>query len=354
MDIKEIRKKIDELDQQILKLLNERASCAMEIGKMKASTAAPTYAPERELQVMEQVRRENHGPLDDQAVQAVFREIISASRALEKPLVVAYWGPPGSNTHIASVQKFGYSTEFVPVDTITDIFSEVEHRRANYGVTPVENSTEGVINHTLDMFAQSELRICSEIFVNISHNLLSTQDDLSGIKKIYSQPQPTGQCRNWLRANAPEAQIVEVSTTARAAMLAAEDPASAAIASKLSAELYGLKVLYEGIEDNPHNRTRFLIVGHTKPAPSGRDKTSIVFSVPHRAGALFRALSVFEEEKINMTMIESRPTKQMPWEYVFFVDIQGHEKDEVVGRALRKLSEQALFVRVLGSYPEAE
>lgn len=354
MDIKDIRKKIDELDQQILKLLNERAACALEIGKMKASKSEHTYAPERELQVIGQVLEENHGPLDDQAVGAVFREIISASRALEKPLVVAYWGPPGSNTHIASVQKFGSSTEFISVDTISDIFAEVERRRADYGVTPVENSTEGVISHTLDMFIQSELRICSEIFVNISHNLLSAQEDLNDIKRIYSQPQPTAQCRNWLRANAPQAQIVEVSTTAKAAMLAAEDSTSAAIASKLSAQLYGLKILQEGIEDSPHNRTRFLIIGRTKPAQSGRDKTSMVFSVPHRAGALYRALSVFEKEKINLTMIESRPTKQMPWEYIFFVDIQGHEKDEVVQSALDKLSEETLFLRVLGSYPEAE
>jgi len=354
MDIKEIRKRIDKLDQEILRLLNERASYALEIGKLKGQNSEPVYAPERELQVLGQVLKENHGPLDDEAVTAIFREIISASRALEKPLTVAYWGPPGSNTHIASVQKFGLSTKLVSVDTITDVFSEVEHRRANYGVTPVENSTEGVISHTLDMFVQSELRICSEIFVNVSHHLLSTQDSLDRVKRIYSQPQPTAQCRNWLRANAPNVQIVEVSTTAKAAMLAAEDPSSAAIASKLSAELYGLKVLYEAIEDNPHNRTRFLVIGHTKPAPSGKDKTSIVFSVPHKAGALYRALSVFEQERINMTMIESRPTKQMPWEYIFFVDVQGHEKDEAVGRALAKLGEQALFVRVLGSYPEAE
>jgi len=354
MEIKEIRKRIDEIDQRLLGLLNERAECALEIGRMKSDNSAPIYAPEREMQVIKQVLDRNHGPLDDQAVSAVFREIISACRALEKPVVVAYWGPPGSNTHIASVQKFGSSTQFISVDTITDVFSEVEHRRADYGITPVENSTEGVISHTLDMFLQSELRICSEVFVNISHNLLSLQDDLSGVKRIYSQPQPTAQCRNWLRAHAAGIQIVEVSTTAKAAMLAAEDPTSAAIGSKLAAQLYGLKILYEGIEDSPHNRTRFLVVGHTKPAPSGKDKTSIVFSVPHRAGSLYRALSVFEQAGINLTMIESRPTKQMPWEYIFFVDLQGHEKDEVVQGALRRLEEQALFVRVLGSYPEAE
>lgn len=354
MDISEIRKKIDQIDQQILEMLNVRAQCALDIGQMKDNDSSPVYAPGREMQVLQQVLKHNHGPLDDNAVTAIFREIVSASRALERPMTVAYWGPPGSNTHIASIQKFGHSTDFMAVDTLTDLFSSVETKKANYGVVPVENSTEGVISHTLDLFFTSDLKVCSEVFIQISHNLLSKCEDLSQIKKVYSQPQPTAQCRNWLRNNLPNVQIIEMSTTARAAMAAAEDPSSAAIATKLSAELYGLQVVREGIEDSPHNRTRFLIVGYTKPAPSGKDKTSILFSVPHKAGALYRALSVFETEGINLTMIESRPTKQMPWEYNFFIDFQGHEKDDQVRIALDLLREQALFVRVLGSYPEAE
>jgi len=250
--------------------------------------------------------------------------------------------------------KFGDSTDFVSGNTIPDVFSAVEHGETNYGVVPVENSTEGIVSHTLDMFLLSDLRICAEIYAPISHNLLSAGTDIEQIKRVYSMPQAIAQCRNWLAAHLPGVEILEVSSTAKGAKMCEGYPTSAAIASSLAAREYGLNIIADGIEDNPHNRTRFLVIGYSKPEPSGKDKTSVVFSVPNKSGALYHALTVFESEGINLTMIESRPTKQMPWEYIFFVDCQAHEKQENMQRALAKLSEQALFVRVLGSYPEAE
>lgn len=354
MNIEDIRAEIDRIDKGLVNLINRRAECAMEIGKHKEKNSESIFAPEREAQVLSKVLEQNSGPLADKSIAAIYREIISACRAFEKPITVAYLGPAGSYTHIASIQRFGDSTEFEPVDTIPDVFNMVERKEANYGVIPVENSTEGIVSHTLDMFLLSDLRIIAEIFALISHNLLSTGTDITQIKRVYSMPQAIAQCRNWLRMHLPGVEVLEVSSTAKGAKMCQGYPSSAAVASSLAAREYGLNVVAEAIEDNPHNRTRFLVVGYSKPNPSGRDKTSIVFSVPHKSGSLYRALSIFDEEGINMTMIESRPTKQMPWEYVFFIDVQGHEKDEAVRRALSKLAEQALFVRVLGSYPEAE
>ncbi len=354
MTIEDIRKEIDRIDRELVSLLNSRAECALEVGKLKESRTESIYAPERELQVLARVLSHNSGPLSDKTISAIYREIISACRALEKPISVSYLGPAGSYTHIASIQRFGDSTEFAPADTIPDVFNTVERKDANYGVVPVENSTEGIVSHTLDMFLLSDLRICAEIYAPISHNLLSAGDDIANIKRVYSMPQAIAQCRNWLRMQLPGVEILEVSSTAKAALLCQGFPSSAAVASSLAAREYDLNIIAEGIEDNPHNRTRFLVIGYSKPNQSGKDKTSIVFSVPHRSGSLYKALSIFDSEKINMTMIESRPTKQMPWEYVFFIDIHGHEKDEAVQQALAKLGEEALFVRVLGSYPEAE
>ena len=354
MNINDMRKEIDAIDQQVLDLLNKRAEMALEIGKHKQKTNRSYFAPERERQVLNKLTSANNGPLPNSAVRAIYREIVSASRALEKPLTVAYWGPPATNTHMASIQEFGSSCTFVPMDGIPDVFSEVERERADYGVIPIENSTEGVINHTLDTFLTTGMKICSEVYLPITHNLLSLAESMSEVKRVYSIPTATAQCRTWLQTHLPNVEIVDVSTTAKGAQLCAEDPTSAAIATSLAAEVYGVGLLAEHIEDNPQNRTRFLIVGYNEPQPSGKDKTSIMFSVAHKAGSLFRAMSAFEKYDINLTMIESRPTKLTPWEYVFFVDVQGHIKDVAVQKALAALSEQALFVTVLGSYPEAE
>lgn len=354
MNIEDIRNQIDSIDKQLVELINKRAECAQEVGKLKETKTASIFAPEREVQVLAKVLAGNAGPLADKTIAAIYREIISACRALEKPITVAYFGSPGSYTHMASIQRFGDSTEFTSVETIPDVFDEVERKDANYGVVPVENSTEGIVSHTLDMFLLSDLRIVAEIFAPISHNLLSAGDDLSKIKRVYSMPQAIAQCRGWLRMHLPGVETIEVSSTSKAARMCEGYPSSAAIASSLAAREYKLNTLADAIEDNPHNRTRFLVVGYSKPNPSGKDKTSIVFSVPHKSGSLYKVLSIFDREGINMTMIESRPTKQMPWEYVFFLDIQGHEKDEHVQKAIAELSEQVLFMRVLGSYPEAE
>ncbi|MHB1455428.1 MAG: prephenate dehydratase [Armatimonadota bacterium] len=354
MDIGELREEIDHIDRQILELLNKRARMAREIGMLKQRTAKNTYIPERESQVFAKLTSANRGPLPDQSIRAIYREIISASRALEQPFTIAYWGPPATNTHMASIRKFGSACSFVPQATIPDVFGEVEKERADYGVVPIENSTEGVINHTLDTFLTSKLKICSEIYLPITHYLLSMADNLSDITRVYSIPTAAAQCRDWLRANLPNAEIVDVSTTAKGAQLCANELTSAAIATSLAAEVYDLKFLAEHIEDNPQNRTRFLVVGNSEPAPSGKDKTSIMFSVQHKAGSLFRAMSVFDKYDINLTMIESRPTKLTPWEYVFFIDCQGHVKDQPMQKALNALQEHTLFVTVLGSYPEAE
>jgi len=354
MDIHKLREEIDQIDREVLELLNKRARIAREIGMHKQRAKKTLFVPERESQVLGKLVSANKGPLSDAAVRAVYREIISASRALEEPITITYWGPPATNTHMASIQKFGSSCNFIPLDTIPDVFSEVEKGRANYGVVPIENSTEGVINHTLDTFLTSNLKICSEIYLPITHNLLSQAAKLAEIKRVYSIPTAVAQCRNWLHANLPHVEIVDVSTTAKGAQLCVEEPTSAAIATSLAAEMYGLDVLAERIEDNPQNRTRFLVVGYIEPTPSGKDKTSVMFSVQHKAGALFRAMSVFEKYDINLTMIESRPTKLTPWEYVFFIDCQGHAKDQPIQKALAALKEHTLFVTVLGSYPEAE
>ncbi|OFX17202.1 MAG: chorismate mutase [Armatimonadetes bacterium RBG_16_58_9] len=354
MNIPDLRKKIDSIDAELVEMINQRAECALEIGRMKEKGTKSIFAPEREKQVLSGVLKNNRGPLSDGSMSAIFREVISACRALEKPITVSYLGPAGTYTHIASILKFGESTDFLPANTIPDVFSAVEHKEANYGVVPVENSTEGIVNHTLDMFLLSDLRICAEIYARISHALLSCGTDVSRIKRVYSRAEAIAQCRNWLSAHLPQVEIIEVSSTTKAAKMCEGYPTSAAVASSLAAKEYGLNIIAQGIEDNPHNRTRFLVVGYSKPEPSGKDKMSVVFSVPHKAGSLYHALKVFDSEGINLSMIESRPTKQMPWEYVFFVDCQGHEKDESVQKALSHLSEMAMFVRVLGSYPEAE
>ena len=354
MEIPDIRQKIDEIDASILELLNERARLVVRIGQIKEASASSVFDPKREIDVLKRILQRNEGPLPPESVRSIYREIISCMRSLEKPLTVAYWGPPATNTHLASIRKFGSSTEFTPQDTITDVFGEVQRGRADFGVVPIENSIEGIVNHTLDMFLRSDLKICSEVYLQISHCLLSKCETLADVKRIYSIPVATAQCRRWLTANMRQIEMIDASTTAKAAMQAADDPGSAAIASEVAAEVYGLNVLADHIEDNPANRTRFLVVGHVEPRPSGKDKTSMVFSVPHQAGSLFKALSIFNDCQINLTLIESRPTKLLPWEYVFYVDAQGHVSEPAMAEAVERLKAIASFVTVLGSYPEAE
>jgi chorismate mutase/prephenate dehydratase len=356
MDIEQLRQEIDTLDREIVARLNRRAELARQIGALKADQQTATFAPGREEQVLARARQSNEGPLPVAAIEAIYREIISACRALERPLTIVYWGPPGSNTHLAALGRFGRQAHLVPVEGVAAVFAEVEREAADYGVVPVENSTEGIVTWTFDSFLDSTLQICAEMYVPIRHHLLSTARSLEEVTRIYTMPQATAQCRRWLERLPGEIERVEVTTTARAAERAAAEPGTAAIANSVAAEIYGLNVLAEGIEDSPRNRTRFLVLGRTPTPPTGRDKTSLLFSVRHEAGELIRALAAFEKYDLNLTLIESRPTKQNPWEYVFFVDLIGHVEDPAnvaVRRALELFRQRTLFVKLLGSYPEA-
>ena len=358
--ISDLRRHIDEVDIQILDLVNRRANLAQQIGHRKAAESGqdepprPIYVPEREKAVFQRLLDRNRGPLDNNAVRSIYREIISACRALEKPLRVAYYGPPATYTHMAAMLKFGGSTQFVPQRVIREVIQAVETGQADYGVVPVENSTAGVVESTLDVFAGTDVKVCSEIYVPIHHNLLSKAQRLDSIERLYTHPQATAQCRGWLSVHMPHAEIIEATSTAQGATQAAQDPTAGTIASRAAADEYGLNILSENIEDNPRNRTRFLVVGMNRPERTGHDKTSLMLSVKHESGALYRALSAFDRHAINMTMIESRPTKQTPWEYLFFIDVQGYATDLPLAAAIAELEAHSLFVRILGSYPEAE
>jgi chorismate mutase/prephenate dehydratase len=355
MEINKLRNKVDSIDSQVLKLLNDRARVILGIGKLKAKTNGAIYVPEREKEVYKKIAAKNPGPLSAESLKAIYREIMSSSFELERPLVIAYLGPECTFTHLASLKKFGSSVTYKACATITDIFNEVEKGMADYGVVPIENSIEGAVNHTLDMFIDSDLKICSEIYLEISHNLLSKGVDKKKIKKVYSKAEVFGQCRIWLESNLPGAELIEASSTSKAAQIAVrEGTSSACIASALAARKYGLKILYKSIQDNAHNVTRFLVIGKYDAMPTRDDKMSVMFSVKDRAGALHDMLVPFKKYKINMTKIESRPSKVRAWEYYFFVDLKGHCKDPKVKKALDELEMQASFVKMLGSYPAEE
>jgi chorismate mutase/prephenate dehydratase len=354
MNLNDLRKEIDRIDEEILALLNHRARLAQEIGHHKTRSRALHYTPERETAVFKRLTGHNKGPLGPEAVRAIYREIISACLALETPLGVAYLGPPGTFSNQAAILKFGSSANLSPMDSIPEIFTAVERGGSDYGVVPVENSLAGVIPETLDTFMQTNLRIVSEVFVPIAHNLATRSATLEEITRVYSHPQPVAQCRQWLRAHLPNVEIIEVSSTSRSAELASQEESSAALSPALAAERAGLPILVAHTEDNPSNRTRFLVLGYNEPEPTGRDKTSVMFSVHNRSGELFRAMAAFEKYDVNMTMIESRPARVHNWDYIFYIDVQGHFRDANVAKAISQLREHALFVTVLGSYPAAE
>ena len=352
-ELKPLRRKIDQVDQKILNLLNERTGIVLTIGKIKQKNHEEVFAPQREKVLLEQLIKKNKGPFPAHALQSVFREILSASRSIQSPVKVAYLGPEGTFTHLASRKYFGHSTELVPEGTIAKVFQAVESDLSDYGVVPIENSTEGVVGATLDVFQDSSLKIIGELVLPVSHHLLSQAVGLKAIQRIYSHPQAVAQCRNWLDQNLPNIPVVEVESTAKAAERAAEDPGSAAIAGEQAVELYRLKNLKKHIEDNPNNRTRFLILGKKNPEPSGRDKTSILFSVKDEVGVLYKMLEPFSRERINLTKIESRPLKKKAWEYIFFLDVDGHFQEKKMRKAIRLLDQRCVFLKVLGSYPKA-
>ncbi len=353
MSIVEHRKAIDRIDRQLVRLLNERARLAQEIGALKRRQGEEIYAPHRESAVLRRISRLNRGPLPDENLRAIYREIMSSALAVEKPMTIAYLGPEATFTHQAALQRFGTSLHYVPLKTIADVFNEVARRRADFGVVPVENSTEGVVTHTLDMFMDSDLKIVAQIVMPISQCLMS-KAPRSRIRRLYIHPQSLAQCREWLRKNLPEVELIETSSNARSAELAAREKNAAAIAGLLAAEKYGLPVLEHNVQDNADNATRFLVLGRQCPPPSGRDRTSLMFCIADRPGALHGAIAPFRKYRINMTKIESRPSKKKAWQYYFFVDCDGHAADPKVARALEELGRHCMFVKVLGSYPNTE
>ncbi len=351
--LNELRKKVDALDEKILDALNQRAELALEIGQIKMKENKTFHAPSREIEVLERLEKKNQGPFPNEALRSVYREIMSASLALEEPVKVAYLGPEATFSHLACMRSYGGSARYVPVKSISEVFEAVERGHVHYGVVPIENSTEGGVSYTLDMFLESDLKITSEILLEISLHLMSISGEMDRVRKVYSFPQPTGQCRNWIQKHLSHIPVMDVESTARAAQLAAEDPDAAAIASEAAVKIYGLKTIQNRIEDNVQNYTRFLSVSREMVPRTGYDKTSILFSFKNRPGALFNVLRPFADHGINLTKIESRPTKKKAWEYVFYVDMEGHVEDPEVKEALQALQDECFFLKVLGSYPRA-
>lgn len=352
MSLDELRKKIDRIDQQLVQLLNERAKVVVEIGKLKSQTERPVYAPDREKQVMEKVIKANQGPLPDRTIKAIWRELMSGSFILEKPLRIGYLGPQGSFSHAAAMLKFGQSVEYEPLTNIAAIFEEVSRGHCDLGVVPVENTAGGGVIETLDALIDSTVKICAEVLVAVHHCLLANCP-ADRIRKIYSKPEVFAQCQKWLSSTFKEAQTIAVASTAKAAQMAAEEPEAAAIGSRVAAELYGLQVVFENIEDMANNVTRFLVIAKEDSRPTGEDKTAILFTTAHKAGALADVLDVFRRYQINLTMIQSRPSKRREWEYYFFADLLGHRQDPPVQKGLEEARKHCLQLSVLGSFPRA-
>lgn len=350
MELKALRSQIDKIDAAIIASLNRRAKITLDIAALKQKRGSSIYAPDREREVLDKARRINKGPLAQKAIDAIYREIMSAGLSLEKPLVIAYLGPQATFTHLAALKRFGSQVSYLACNSINDVFLQVERQNADYGVVPIENSVEGAVTHTMDMLVDSDLKICSQIILDVSHNLLSKYPK-GQIKAVYSNPQVFGQCRIWLQENLPLAEKIEVSSTTRAAQIASKQKNSACIASLLAAKVYGLKIIARDIEDSPHNITRFLVVGNTEAGKTGHDKTSVIFSIKDKVGALHDMLLPFKKYAINLTKIESRPSKKKAWDYYFFVDFNGHQDEPRIKKALAQLEAKCRFLKVLGSYP---
>lgn len=356
-ELSALRIQIDDIDQQIQALINKRAECAQRVADVKQLAAdggeVQYYRPEREAQVLRSVMDRNTGPLPDEDMAKLFREIMSCCLALEKPMKVAFLGPEGTFTHAAALKHFGHFVHVQPMGAIDEVFREVESGQVNYGVVPVENSTEGMVNHTLDSFISSHLFIAGEVKLRIHHHLLSASacDDIKSIKRVYSHQQSLAQCRKWLDANCPQIERVAVSSNAEAARLSKIEPGTVAIAGDMAAERYDLIKCAQNIEDQPDNTTRFLIIGSQVIPASGKDKTSIMVSAKNKPGALYYLLEPFHKENISLTRIETRPSTTGTWSYVFFIDFEGHIDDERVKHVIRQLSPEVVEVKHLGSYP---
>jgi len=350
MSLDPLRKKINSIDDKIVKLLNDRAKASQEIGRIKTENKKSIYSPEREKEVLERLKQLNQGPMTQEGIEAIYREIMSSSLALEKALKIAFLGTDGSFTHMAASKKFGSQVEYVSCSSMQEIFQRVEREDCDYGVAPVENSTEGAVTHTVDLLVDSELKICAQIMLRVSHCLMA-KCNLKDIKNIYSNPQVFGQCRNWLLEHLPEAGQILVSSTTEAAQKAAKQTGCAAIASSLAARVNEIPILAKDIQDFPNNITRFLVLARQDVPPTGKDRTSLVFSIKDKVGALHAMLTPFARNKINMTKIESRPSKKKAWDYYFFVDLEGHREDAHVKKALEELEGMCKYLKIIGSYP---
>jgi chorismate mutase/prephenate dehydratase len=349
--LKPLREQIDAIDAQILDLLNRRARVAQDVGHVKAQTNAPVFRPEREAQILRSVAQRNPGPLDGGDVQTIFREIMSACRALEKRVIVAYLGPAGTFSEQAVYQQFGHAVEGLPCASIDEVFRAAEAGTADFGVVPVENSSEGAVNRTLDLMLQTTLAISGELSIQVHHSLMTASGTMDGVTRICAHSQALAQCQVWLNLNHPNIERQAVASNAEAARLAGEDPTVAAIAGEIAGQKYNLQIVNAHIQDDPHNRTRFAVIGRLHTTPSGNDQTSLVLSVPNKAGAVYNLLAPLAKHGVSMTRFESRPARMGTWEYYFYVDIEGHVQDAKVTEALKELKQNAAFFKVLGSYP---
>ncbi|KFI05514.1 prephenate dehydratase [Massilia sp. BSC265] len=348
-----LREQIDAIDAQILDLLSRRGKIAQQVGHVKAETNAPVFRPEREAQVLRGVAERNPGPLKDRDVQTIFREIMSSCRALEKRVTVAYLGPSGTFSEQAVYQQFGTAIETLPCVSIDEVFRATEAGTADFGVVPVENSSEGAINRTLDLMLATTTVISGEISIPVHHSLMTKTGSMDGVTVVCAHSQALAQCQVWLNLHHPGIERRAVASNAEAAILASQDPTVAAIASEMAGEQYSLGVVQAHIQDDPHNRTRFAVIGSLETGPSGRDHTSIVLAVPNKAGAVYNLLAPLAKHDVSMTRFESRPARIGTWEYYFYVDIEGHVRDAAVARALDELKDNAAFFKVLGSYPQS-
>ncbi|MFH0933174.1 MAG: prephenate dehydratase [Nitrospirota bacterium] len=350
-ELERLRKEIDEIDNKIVELLNKRADVVIDIANTKRNEKAKFYSPEREREILERLTSLSKGSFPNDTLKVIYREILSASLSLEEPLRVACLGPLATYTHLAALRHFGSSASFLPVESIKGVFDAVDSCTAEFGIVPIENSNEGVVSYTLDLFMDYDLKVSAEVMLEISHNLLSKSGNKTKIRKVYSNPQATAQCRQWLESNLPGIPIFESASTAKAAEISSQDHEAAAIASELAAKVYDLHFVEKNIGDSKHNFTRFLVISKEYPQKTGRDKTSIMFSIKDKPGALHDILSPFKKAKINLTKIESRPSKRKAWEYIFFVDMEGHIDDKRVEKAIDNIKDSCLYVKILGSYP---
>ncbi len=352
MNLQDIRKKIDQIDTELLNLLNKRTEMAQEVGKIKKASGQAVFAPEREELLLSQLEKKNKGPIPNHTLRAIYREILSSSRSMQKSLNISYLGPEASYCHQAALERFGSSDTYLPARTIPEIFAMIQRNEADCCVVPIENSIEGGVNATHDALISTDLMICGEIYLHVKH-MLMVSNECKEVKKVYAHPQSLGQCRQWLLKHYPSADLIEVSSNSAGSQKVLEDNTAAAIASQFAARHYGLKVLHQNIQDVARNLTRFLILSRTAPSKSRNDKTSLLFTVSHEVGALSQVLEFFSQNKLNLEKIESRPAMQKEWEYLFFVDVKGHSQQANLKRALVQIRRKTLWLKILGSYPQA-